>query len=52
VHGLAWGSARSPGGHNTVLFFDRSRCVESGQRPPDTEGPVVELVGVERQPLP
>jgi hypothetical protein len=52
VHGLAWGSARSQDGRNTVLFFDQSRCVESGQRPPDTEGPVVELVRVERQRLP
>lgn len=33
VHGLAWGSTRASGGRNVVLFFDRDRCVEAGERP-------------------
>lgn len=52
VHGLSWGSARDPGGRNTVLFFDQSRCVEEGQRPDGVDGPVVELLGVETRRLP
>ncbi len=51
VHGLSWESARTPGGRNTVLFFDQGGCVEEGQRPADVEGPVVELLEVETRRL-
>lgn len=43
VHGLAWESTRASGGRNVVLFFDRDRCVETGERPRFPEGPLVEL---------
>jgi HEPN superfamily RES-like protein/RES domain-containing protein len=51
VHGLAWESTKAPGASNTVLFLDRNRCVESGERPAHAEGPLVELVDSERRDL-
>jgi RES domain/HEPN/RES N-terminal domain 1 len=51
VHGLAWESTRVSGSLNMVLFLGQSRCVEAGERPAMTEGPLVELVRHERRRL-
>jgi hypothetical protein len=52
VHGLAWESARRTGSLNIVLFLDHRGCVELGDRPSMTEGPMVELVQFERRRVP
>jgi hypothetical protein len=52
VHGLAWESTRAAGGRNVVLFFDRDRCVETGERPRFPSGPLAELAEHQRRRLP
>jgi hypothetical protein len=52
VHGLAWESTRAHGGHNVVLFFDRDRCVETGERPRFPTGPLAELAEYQLSRLP
>lgn len=51
VAGLAWEWARRSGARNVVLFLDRDRCVEPGERPALVEGLLVELVALEPAPL-
>jgi hypothetical protein len=52
VHGLAWESSRRAGSLNIVLFLDRERCVELGERPAGIDGPMVELAQFERRRVP
>jgi RES domain/HEPN/RES N-terminal domain 1 len=52
VHGLAWESTRRAGSLNYVFFLDQERCVEVDERPLHSDGPLVELIDVDRRRVP